>query len=92
MRASCRGSFQQLSEAYLPECAVFASTKKEANAMARAMVQSMVACIDLVTITPTVGPPGPVGPVGPAGPPGPPGPPGPAGPAGKNGKDGNNPS
>lgn len=91
VRASCNGSYQQLSEAYLPECAVFASTKEEANAMARAMVQSMVACIDIVTITPTVGPPGPVGPVGPVGPPGPPGPPGlpgPPGPPGKNGKDG----
>lgn len=92
VHASCKGEYTQLSEAHLPACAVFASTKEEANSMARAMVQSMVACIDLdiiTTIIPTVvGPPGPAGPPGPPGPAGPPGPPGPAGKDGKDGEDG----
>lgn len=83
--ASCEGSLTQLSEAYLPACAVIASTKSEADAMARSMVQSMVACLDVISIEPVVGP---VGPAGPPGPPGPPGDPGPAGPAGLNGSQG----
>lgn len=86
--ASCQGDMQQLSTAYLPECAVIASSRKEATDMATSMVQSMVACIDVITISPEPGPPGPPGPAGPPGPQGPPGPIGLPGAAGANGRDG----
>ena len=88
VKASCTGDTQQLSEAYLPECSVIASSREEATAMASSMAQSMVACIDIVSIEPVVGPPGPPGPAGPAGAPGPAGPAGPTGPAGPAGKNG----
>ena len=69
--ASCMGDMQQLSTASLPECAVTASSRKEATALATSMVQSMVACIDPITISPGGGAQGPQGPAGPAGPQGP---------------------
>ena len=83
--AECEDNLQQLSSAYLPACSVIASSREEANAMAKSIVQSMLACIEINTIIP---PPGPPGPPGPAGPPGPQGPPGAAGPKGPKGDPG----
>jgi hypothetical protein len=95
--AQCSGDLTQLSSAYLPACAVIAYSKAEADSMARTIVNSMLACIDMPEIpeipdiiipSVIVGPPGPVGPPGIPGIPGPAGPVGPAGPQGPKGDPG----
>lgn len=63
--AKCSGDTKQLNSAYLPSCAVVASSKEEADSIAQSMVNSMLACIDIETVTPEIiiiqgeqGPPG----------------------------------
>jgi hypothetical protein len=86
--ASCESGLQQLTEAYLPECAIIASSQQAANEMAAAIVNAMLACIDLSIIIPEPGKPGLPGLPGRPGPPGPPGPPGQDGQDGKDGENG----
>jgi hypothetical protein len=63
--AKCSSDTKQLNSAYLPSCAVVASSKEEADSIAQSMVNSMLACIDIETVTPEIiiiqgeqGPPG----------------------------------
>lgn len=84
--ADCYHKNFKQNTAIIQENTVVGPSAADADALAQALADAMLVCIDPASLTP--GSPGPAGPAGPAGPPGPIGPAGPAGPAGAQGPAG----